>query len=145
MIYELLGYNTDCRYHQDIRYRRYTTSAKLAKQFERIPRIQFTDSGHGIVFTAREHHGSKRPDVSTVSDHKEWKAIRAKAKKEYASKPIRTSQFTFRCVNNAGIEASFDIGVSYLGFYLDNKKKLVEDKTGIWYKCPSDYFEVTPE
>lgn len=37
---------------RDVRHRSYTTSKKRAEEFERIPRIQFTDSGHGIVFTA---------------------------------------------------------------------------------------------
>ena len=48
MVYELLAYNTECM--QDIRYRKYTTSKKKAEAFNNIPKIQFTDSGHGIVF-----------------------------------------------------------------------------------------------
>ena len=48
----LEGFGTDSRYGDDVRYRAYTTSAKKAEAFNRIPRIQFTDSGHGIVFSA---------------------------------------------------------------------------------------------
>ncbi len=54
MTYELIAYNTDCRYSQDVRYRAYTTSKKKADKFNLIPKIQFTDSGHGIVFDAKE-------------------------------------------------------------------------------------------
>ena len=50
----LEAYGTDYRYRDDVRYRAYTTSRKKAEAFARIPRIQFTDSGHGIVFTATE-------------------------------------------------------------------------------------------
>jgi hypothetical protein len=54
MRYELEAYNTDCRYQNDVRYREYTISAKRAEAFNKIPKIQFTDSGHGIVFHSRE-------------------------------------------------------------------------------------------
>lgn len=50
MIYELRVFNTDRRYNDDIRYRQYTSSRTLAKYFEKIPKIRFSDSGHGIVF-----------------------------------------------------------------------------------------------
>jgi hypothetical protein len=33
----------------DVRYRCYTQSVKKAEQFKKIKRVQFTDSGHGIV------------------------------------------------------------------------------------------------
>ena len=69
MIYELLAYNTDCRYQQDIRYREYTKSKKKADAFNEIPKIQFTDSGHGIVFSASEHKGAKKPIVRILSDY----------------------------------------------------------------------------
>lgn len=52
MRWELIAYSTDMRF-EDIRYRDYTTSEKKAKLFEQIPKIQFTDSGHGIIFNAR--------------------------------------------------------------------------------------------
>lgn len=50
----LEGYGTDSRYGGDVRYRAYTTSRKKAEAFNKIPRIQFTDSGHGIEFIAIE-------------------------------------------------------------------------------------------
>lgn len=43
-------YDTEQR---EVRCRRYTRSAKKAEAWERIPRIDFTDSGHGLVFQAR--------------------------------------------------------------------------------------------
>ena len=69
MIYELVGYNTDCRYQQDIRYRDYTTSKKKADAFNKIPKIQFTDSGHGIVFLSRELRGHRKPIIHILSDY----------------------------------------------------------------------------
>jgi len=61
MVYELIGYNTDSRYRDDVRHREYTTSKKKAELFAKIPKIQFTDSGHGIVFAAIEHRGRRKP------------------------------------------------------------------------------------
>lgn len=66
MIYELVAYNTDSRYPNDVRYRKYTTSKKLAEYFNKIPKIQFTDSGHGIVFTSHEHKGHKLPECTEL-------------------------------------------------------------------------------
>lgn len=56
---------------QDVRYRAYTTSAKRAAAFERIPKIKFTDSGHGIVFTQHEHaRGMRRePNVRVLEEY----------------------------------------------------------------------------
>lgn len=67
MIYELVGYNTDSRYPNDIRYRKYTSSEREAKLFGKIPKIQFSDSWHGIVFVAREHRGAKQPIRTELS------------------------------------------------------------------------------
>lgn len=50
--WELLAYSTALR--TDIRYRAYTRSRAVAEKFTKIPRINFTDSGHGIVFYAYE-------------------------------------------------------------------------------------------
>lgn len=50
----LVAFGTDSRYADDVRHRSYTTSRKKAEKFAAIPRIQFTDSGHGIVFHAEE-------------------------------------------------------------------------------------------
>ena len=69
MVYELIGYNTDCMASGDVRYRTYTASPKIADKFEKIPKIQFTDSGHGIVFNSREHTGTRKPNVYTVKKH----------------------------------------------------------------------------
>ena len=69
MVYELIAYNTDCQYSQDIRYREYTSSKKKADKFDAIPKIQFTDSGHGIVFHSREHKGHRKPRITIVSDY----------------------------------------------------------------------------
>jgi hypothetical protein len=48
--YMLLAFNTENR--SDIRFCDYTTSIAKVLAWERIPKIRFTDSGHGIVFTA---------------------------------------------------------------------------------------------
>lgn len=61
--YVLEGFNTDSRYPDDVRHRQYTTSKIKADAFERIPKIQFTDSGHGVVFQARVHTGPRKPVV----------------------------------------------------------------------------------
>jgi len=60
--YELIAYGTENRgYSEDIRYREYTTSERKAKLFEQIPKIQFSDSGHGVVFHSRKmEYGQKK-------------------------------------------------------------------------------------
>ena len=90
MIYELIAYNTDCRY-DDVRYRRYTSSEKEAKLFEQIPKIQFTDSGHGIVFSSRLHSGHRNPTVSSLWDYvsKHMSSLKKVAKKvNYTDKEL---------------------------------------------------------
>lgn len=69
--YELLGFNTDMRYPDDVRWRGYTTSTRQAERFAKIAKIPFSDSGHGIVFIAREMRpGEKRKAVRrSLSDH----------------------------------------------------------------------------
>lgn len=52
MIWELVAFNTERS--DDIRYFDYTKSKRKAEAFAKIPKIQFTDSGHGVVFVARE-------------------------------------------------------------------------------------------
>ena len=69
MVYELVAYNTDCRFQQDVRYRAYTSSKKKADAFDKIPKIQFTDSGHGIVFNSREHKGHRKSCINILSDY----------------------------------------------------------------------------
>lgn len=68
-VWVLEAYGTDSRYGDDVRYRAYTTSAKRAEEFAKIPRIQFTDSGHGIVFVARPHSGKRLPVRRALSDY----------------------------------------------------------------------------
>ena len=67
----LEAFNTDSRYRDDIRYRAYTTSKRKAEAFDRIPKIQFTDSGHGIVFAATELPPRTRrlPTLSGLSEY----------------------------------------------------------------------------
>lgn len=67
----LEAFNTDRSYPDDVRYRGYTTSRRKAEAFGRVPKIQFTDSGHGIVFHAVElARGTKRlPAISGLSDY----------------------------------------------------------------------------
>lgn len=69
-IYILEGYSTDMR-SSDVRYRNYTTSQIKAEQFSKIPKIQFTDSGHGIVFSAREKRltEKRKPIVRTLEKY----------------------------------------------------------------------------
>ena len=69
MVYILEAYNTDCRYSYDVRFRTYTTSKRKMEAFNKIPKIQFTDSGHGIVFHAREHTGKRRPNINILQDY----------------------------------------------------------------------------
>ena len=69
MVYELIAYNTDCRYQEDVRFREYTSSKKKADKFDNIPKIQFSDSGHGIVFQSREHRGARKKPVSVLREY----------------------------------------------------------------------------
>ena len=64
MIYELIAFNTES-YH-NVRYRNYTSSKKKADQFNNIPKIQFTDSGHGIVFSSSELVGKKKSIIKDL-------------------------------------------------------------------------------
>ena len=68
-VWLLEAFNTDCRYRDDIRYRAYTTSQRKADLFKQIPKIQFSDSGHGIVFSAREHTGRRERSIYTLADY----------------------------------------------------------------------------
>lgn len=64
IVWVLEGYDTGAHNYagyDGVHHRQYTTSAKTAELFSQIPRIQYTDSGHGIVFRAREHRGQRKP------------------------------------------------------------------------------------
>jgi len=67
-VWELIGFNTDQRY-DDVRWREYTTSKRKAERFAKIPKLQFSDSGHGIVFNARPHSGPRKPVVRVLSEY----------------------------------------------------------------------------
>lgn len=56
----------------DVRYREYTMSATRAANFKTlVKRINFTDSGHGLVPLVSEHKAGTRrlPLISTLRDH----------------------------------------------------------------------------
>lgn len=64
--YELYGMSTE---DQKLRYRAYTTSERVAKEFEAaVPKIQFSDSGHGVVFGYRLAP-SKKPRITECEEH----------------------------------------------------------------------------
>lgn len=58
MVYLLYGYDTESRSN---RVREYTTSEKEARRWGHIKRVQFGDSGHGIVFGSKRHKGKRLP------------------------------------------------------------------------------------
>jgi hypothetical protein len=58
MVYRLYGYDTESR---SDRVREYTSSEREAARWGYIKRVQFSDSGHGIVFGAERHHGKRLP------------------------------------------------------------------------------------
>lgn len=70
-IYMLEMRNTES--WDDVRYRDYTTSAAKAARFKTaVPKIQFTDSGHGMVpaVTEVKHRGlPKITGLNTNEDH----------------------------------------------------------------------------
>lgn len=51
--YELTAFSTEERGEASVRLRDYTTSDLRAEAWNHIPRINFTDSGHGIVYQSR--------------------------------------------------------------------------------------------
>lgn len=53
----------------DVRYRAYTTSIQRAELFKRVPKIQFTDSGHGIVPCVKEHHGKRKLRILILDEY----------------------------------------------------------------------------
>lgn len=68
MTWMLEAYDTGFR---EVRHRSYTNSKRKADAFAALPRIQFTDSGHGVVFTAEEiDPGTKRlPTRRLLNDY----------------------------------------------------------------------------
>lgn len=63
-VYVLLGISTEEHGPRAVRHREYTTSEKTARLFAQIPKLGFTDSGHGIVYTAaRKPPGKRLPEL----------------------------------------------------------------------------------
>lgn len=78
MIWELEGYDTELR---EARCREYTRSQRTADLWVRIPRLQFSDSGHGVVFTRRPHSGARRLTIRRMDYADEWlRKLRAAAR-----------------------------------------------------------------
>lgn len=53
----------------DVRYRAYTTSQRHADAFKTVAKIKFTDSGHHIIPTVKEHSGKRLPLNNLLADH----------------------------------------------------------------------------
>ena len=53
----------------DVRYREYTRSQRKALAFKAVPRIDFTDSGHGIIPTVCEYSGARLPRNHILADY----------------------------------------------------------------------------
>lgn len=67
MTWELTAVDTQTR---NVRHREYTNSSVRAQAWNRIPRIQFSDSYHGIIFVTARHHARKRlPYITALQDH----------------------------------------------------------------------------
>lgn len=82
MIWELEAYDTEMR---EARSREYTRSKKMADLWNQIPRIQFSDSGHGIVFNAHPHSGKRRPTMSRMDHADKWLRELRQSKVSHAS------------------------------------------------------------
>ena len=72
--WELTAFSTEERGECAVRHRVFTVSEVKARAWRRIPRIQFTDSGHGIVFAARRVTSraglpEKRAQQAHVDEH----------------------------------------------------------------------------
>lgn len=83
-LWMLVAYNTENSL--DARYRIYSRSASRAAAFGKIPKIQFSDSGHGIVFNAREVPQKTLPEIygqNSVRDH-----VRQHAPRDAAGKNL---------------------------------------------------------
>lgn len=85
MVYELVGFNTDSRYRDDVRWREYTTSEKKAEQFGQIRKVQFSDSGHGIVFQAipLDRGQRRKPERRALMSHVPGELARIKRESKW--------------------------------------------------------------
>lgn len=70
----------------DVRFRQYTSSVKMAERFKKFPKINFTDSGHGIVPHVSEHSGPRRPSIRTLWENVEEHMRRMTDEQEKASR-----------------------------------------------------------
>ncbi len=77
----LIGYSTEEHGEHGIRHREYTSSARTAALFAQIPRIQFTDSGHGVCFDALPHSGKRKPVRRMEYVYEHMARLRAEARK----------------------------------------------------------------
>lgn len=103
MIWALEVYDTEMRV---ARSRRYTSSEITAIAWERIPRIDFTDSGHGLVFQSHKHSG-KRQEVNPYGYSKrtaELPTLKRAVRAERKQLDVATSQLD-----------EFGGGVAYTG------------------------------
>jgi hypothetical protein len=68
----------------DIRYRAYTKSLKTVERFKTISKIQFSDSGHGIVPVVSEDKFNRKPTIRTLWEYVEahYEQCDAKAKRD---------------------------------------------------------------
>lgn len=64
-LWMLVAYNTENS--ADVRFRVYTRSWFRMSVFEKIPKIQFSDSGHGVVFVAREVPDRTYPEIKGIN------------------------------------------------------------------------------
>lgn len=68
-LYELIGFSTERPGFVDVRFRDYTTSGRKAEKFSKIPKIQFSDSNHGIVFSAIPCRSRTKPKINILQDY----------------------------------------------------------------------------
>lgn len=108
----LEGFGTDRRYSDDVRYRAYTSSKRKAEAFNQIPKIQFTDSGHGVVFCATEvKPGARRLEPRYVLDEyvrEHLERIKTEAAEAQRAARKRPTQAQLRGELEAAAEAWFE-------------------------------------
>ncbi len=110
MIFVLEAYNTDSRYPSDIRYRDYTTSKRRAEAFEQIPKIQFSDSGHGICFSAQPHQGPRLPKRRELDSYVQEHLVKAYIKDANTFEKARQKRKTTKV---GGVKKAFAEGVRW--------------------------------
>lgn len=80
-VWALIGFSTEEYGDDAVRHREYTSSVSTAKLFSQVPRVQFTDSGHGIVFSAYPHRGKRKPVRRMEHVAKHMARLRAEARR----------------------------------------------------------------